>query len=186
MEHENELTAEGLWGDVAGRLRGSLNDTTYGTWFGEVIGLELSADCFVLGVPNDFTRDWIEGHFRGLIGAAIRDVTGAERPIELRVTEFAGSLASEAEDGGSEPVRAPVVLAADPGTARERGLQREVHVRFLRDRLLEPIRACRSARGRRSAGAGVQPAASSTAAPGWGRRTCCRRSRTTSTSTPRT
>jgi chromosomal replication initiator protein len=88
VEHQIELTAESLWSEVAGRLRGALNDTTYGTWFGEVQGLELADDRFVLAVPNDFTRDWIEGHFLGLIGAAIRDVTGQERPIELRVSEF--------------------------------------------------------------------------------------------------
>src|SRR5712671_2757675 len=88
VEHQIELTAESLWSEVAGRLRGALNDTTYGTWFGEAEGLELGSDRFVLAVPNDFTRDWIEGHFLGLIGAAIRDVTGRERPIELRVSEF--------------------------------------------------------------------------------------------------
>src|SRR5690242_21608687 len=87
VEHQVELTAESLWSEVDGRLRGALNDTTYGTWFGEAAGLELSDDRFVLGVPNDFTRDWIEGHFLCLIGAAIRDVTGSERPIELRVTD---------------------------------------------------------------------------------------------------
>ena len=74
MEHQTELTAEGLWGEVSGRLRGSLNDTTYATWFGEVAGYDLAEETFVLAVPNDFTRDWIEGHFRSLIGAAIRDV----------------------------------------------------------------------------------------------------------------
>jgi chromosomal replication initiator protein len=88
VEHRIELTAESLWSEVAGRLRGALNDTTYGTWFGEARGLELEDNRFVLAVPNDFTRDWIEGHFLGLIGAAIRDVTGRERPIELRVSEF--------------------------------------------------------------------------------------------------
>jgi chromosomal replication initiator protein len=88
VEHQIELTAESLWSEVAGRLRGALNDTTYGTWFGEAQGLEFDDDRFVLAVPNDFTRDWIEGHFLGLIGAAIRDVTGRERPIELRVSEF--------------------------------------------------------------------------------------------------
>jgi len=88
VEHQIELTAESLWSEVAGRLRGALNDTTYGTWFGEAQGLELDDDRFVLAVPNDFTRDWIEGHFLGLIGAAIRDVTGRERPIELRVSEL--------------------------------------------------------------------------------------------------
>src|SRR4051812_13402513 len=74
-----ELTAESLWNEVAGRLKGALNETTYRTWFAEAEGTELSDDAFVLGVPNDFTREWIEGHFLGLIGAAVRDVTGQER-----------------------------------------------------------------------------------------------------------
>jgi len=122
MEHQIELTAESLWSEVAGRLRGSLNDTTYGTWFGEVTGLELSDACFVLGVPNDFTRDWIEGHFRGLIGAAIRDVTGADRPIELRVTAGATPAVPGLEDDGDETVApAPVVIERIPGRPESGG-----------------------------------------------------------------
>ena len=38
-----------------------------------------------LSVPNDFTRDWIEGHFLDLIGAAVRDATGEEKEIRLFV-----------------------------------------------------------------------------------------------------
>jgi chromosomal replication initiator protein len=122
MEHQIELTAASLWSEVAGRLRGSLNDTTYGTWFGEVTGLELSDACFVLGVPNDFTRDWIEGHFRGLIGAAIRDVTGADRPIELRVTAGAAPAVPGLEDDGDETVApAPVVIERIPGRPESGG-----------------------------------------------------------------
>src|SRR5438093_295400 len=82
-----ELTAESLWNEVAGRLKGALNETTYRTWFAEAEGAELSDDAFVLAVPNDFTREWIEGHFLGLIGAAVRDVTGQERRVALSVTE---------------------------------------------------------------------------------------------------
>jgi len=82
-----ELTAESLWNEVAGRLKGALNETTYRTWFAEAEGLELSDDAFVLTVPNDFTREWIEGHFLGLIGAAVRDVTGQERRVALSVLE---------------------------------------------------------------------------------------------------
>src|SRR5436190_5138601 len=82
-----ELTAESLWNEVAGRLKGALNETTYRTWFAEAEGAELSDDAFVLGVPNDFTREWIEGHFLGLIGAAVRDVTGHERRVALSVSE---------------------------------------------------------------------------------------------------
>jgi chromosomal replication initiator protein len=82
-----ELTAESLWSEVAGRLKGALNDTTYRTWFAEAEGADLSDEAFVLSVPNDFTREWIEGHFLGLIGAAVRDVTGQERRVALSVTE---------------------------------------------------------------------------------------------------
>jgi chromosomal replication initiator protein len=90
VEPSIELTAEGLWSEVSGRLRGALNETTYRTWFDHVEGLELNDDEFVLAVPNDFTRDWIEGHFIGLIRAAVGDTTGHERQIQLTVKEAAG------------------------------------------------------------------------------------------------
>jgi chromosomal replication initiator protein len=89
VERPIELTAETLWNEVAGRLKGALNETTYRTWFAEAEGQELTDDAFVLGVPNDFTREWIEGHFLGLIGAAVRDVTGQERRVGLTVSERA-------------------------------------------------------------------------------------------------
>jgi chromosomal replication initiator protein len=87
VERSIELTAESLWNEVAGRLKGALNETTYRTWFDEAEGTQLSDDTFVLGVPNDFTREWIEGHFLGLIGAAVRDVTGQERRVTLSVSQ---------------------------------------------------------------------------------------------------
>ncbi|HKB20869.1 MAG TPA: chromosomal replication initiator protein DnaA, partial [Gaiellaceae bacterium] len=85
MARQQELTAESLWIEVSDRLKGALNDTTYGTWFGDVSSRELTDRAFVLSVPNDFTRDWIEGHFLDLIGAAVRDATGGEKQIRLFV-----------------------------------------------------------------------------------------------------
>jgi len=109
VEDQIELTAESLWSDVSGRLRSALNDTTYGTWFAHTVGVALDDSRFVLGVPNDFTRDWIEGHFLELIGAAIRDITGIARTIELRVMDISATPAPPA--GLSEhpaPRSAPV------------------------------------------------------------------------------
>ncbi|HEX3057357.1 MAG TPA: chromosomal replication initiator protein DnaA [Gaiellaceae bacterium] len=96
MEDQIELTAESLWSDVSGRLRSALNDTTYGTWFAHTVGVALDGSRFILGVPNDFTRDWIEGHFLELIGAAIRDITGIARTIELRVMDISATPAPPA------------------------------------------------------------------------------------------
>ncbi len=87
MARQQELTAESLWTEVSDRLKGALNDTTFGTWFADVSSQELTDETFVLSVPNDFTREWIEGHFLDLIGAAVRDATGVERRIRLSVAE---------------------------------------------------------------------------------------------------
>jgi chromosomal replication initiator protein len=87
VEHQIELTAEILWDEVSGRLREALNEATFGSWFGGAEGADLTDDAFTLSVPNDFTREWIEGHFLGLIRAAVKDATGHERRIHLSVRE---------------------------------------------------------------------------------------------------
>jgi len=89
VEHQIELTADALWEEVAGRLRGALNEATFGTWFAEAGGVALTDDAFTLAVPNDFTREWIEGHFLGLIRAAVKDATGHERRVRLTVVDGA-------------------------------------------------------------------------------------------------
>jgi chromosomal replication initiator protein len=97
VARQQELTAESLWTEVSGRLRGALNDTTFGTWFSDVSSHELTEEAFVLSVPNDFTREWIEGHFLDLIGAAVRDAAGTERRIRLAVEQEAESAGPGAE-----------------------------------------------------------------------------------------
>jgi len=104
LARQQELTADSLWTEVSDRLKGALNDTTFGTWFGDVSARELNERAFVLSVPNDFTRDWIEGHFLDLIGAAVRDATGDQREISLfveREVEPSGPV----EDAPAQPAR---------------------------------------------------------------------------------
>ena len=137
----SELTPGSLWNEVAGRLRGALNDATYRTWFGEVRATE-ERDALVLAVPNNFTREWIEGHFLDLIRAAVRDASGGDRVVVRLVVD--DSLASRRRGAAS---------------ARADGRhQPEVHVRPLRHRLVEPFRARSSSGCSRDARPGVQPA----------------------------
>jgi chromosomal replication initiator protein len=104
VEREIELTAEDLWNDVSARLREALNDTTYSTWFGEVDGEELDGERFLLAVPNDFTRHWIEGHFLDLIRATVRDIAGGERQVAFRVVETATPQATSAVPASVTPL----------------------------------------------------------------------------------
>jgi chromosomal replication initiator protein len=86
VERPIELTAEGVWNEISGRLREALNENTFSTWFSEVGASSITDDELVLTVPNNFTREWIEGHFLGLIGAAIAEIDG-ERTIRLEVAK---------------------------------------------------------------------------------------------------
>ncbi|HLX19657.1 MAG TPA: chromosomal replication initiator protein DnaA [Gaiellaceae bacterium] len=108
MADQIELTAESLWSDVSGRLRSALNDTTYGTWFAHTAGVSLDDAVFVLAVPNDFTRDWIESHFLELISAAIRDLTGTDRAIELQVVPVSPAGDPEQQQPAQQQRPAPV------------------------------------------------------------------------------
>ncbi|HJU48605.1 MAG TPA: chromosomal replication initiator protein DnaA [Gaiellaceae bacterium] len=87
MEHAVEPTAARLWDEVSSRLREALNETTYGTWFGEAAAVGLTDDAFTIQVPNDFTREWIEGHFLGFIKAAARDGLGRDVRVAVVVRE---------------------------------------------------------------------------------------------------
>jgi chromosomal replication initiator protein len=105
VEHQVELSAEHLWEEISGRLRQALSDGTYSKWFGEVRGRELDDDILVLGVPDEFTRDWIEGNFLGLIGAAVRDILGDERALELLIADKTGVATEDrAGPGGVVPM----------------------------------------------------------------------------------
>jgi chromosomal replication initiator protein len=111
VERQQLLTAENLWTEVSERLRSALNESTYRTWFSETVGVDLSSESFTLRVPNDFTREWIEGHFLGLINAAVRDATGDERRIELVIRK---SKDGDRERSVPEPEPNPRVEGLNP------------------------------------------------------------------------
>jgi chromosomal replication initiator protein len=100
------LTPEALWSEVATRLQGALNDSTYHSWFGQAAGVEVTEDALVIAVPNDFTREWIEGHFAGLMRAALRDATGSDLGVRLVVSDGAEPVArpKQAADAPRQPV----------------------------------------------------------------------------------
>ena len=87
MEHPAETRADDLWNAIAGRLRDSLTDTTYDTWFGQARPHSFGADQLVVEVPNDFTRDWIEGHFLDLVTRAAADAGASGASVTFAVAE---------------------------------------------------------------------------------------------------
>jgi len=96
------VSAEAPWTEVSGRLREALNDSTFSTWFEDAEGT-VEDEAFVIAVPNDFTREWIEGHFLGLVEAAVQEALGDERPVRVVVRETGRVLeAQKAPPRGAE------------------------------------------------------------------------------------
>ena len=122
MERQIELTAESLWGDVSARLREALNDTTYQTWFGGVNVVELDEDAFVIGLPNDFTREWIEGHFLDMIRASVRDTGGSQLRVQLRVTETTAPFEPAAVSAAAAPASVTPLPAAQTTRSEVAGI----------------------------------------------------------------
>jgi chromosomal replication initiator protein len=87
VEHPAETRVDDLWNAIAGRLRVSLTDTTYDTWFGQARPHAVGADQLVVEVPNDFTRDWIEGHFLDLVTRAAADAGASGASVTFAVAE---------------------------------------------------------------------------------------------------
>jgi len=85
-------SGEAVWTEVAARLKESLNESTYQQWFTGAGAGGLTEDVFLVTVPNDFTREWIDGHYLSLIQAAVRDVLTEHRAVRLVVRELRQSV----------------------------------------------------------------------------------------------
>jgi chromosomal replication initiator protein len=115
VDQSLELSADTLWTEVSARLQEALNDQTYGSWFSDAQGEVLDDGALAIAVPNDFTREWIENHFFGLIQAAVRDTVGEDRRVEIVVRET---------DAPTQSVPSAAATAAPPvegATRRDTG-----------------------------------------------------------------
>jgi chromosomal replication initiator protein len=122
VEHPAETRADDLWNAIAGRLRDTLTDTTYDTWFGQARPHSASADRLVVEVPNDFTRDWIEGHFLDVVMRAAADAGAKGASVSFAVAE------RSLQRTNAEPAVQPRTEVAAPEVARQESAQVEVEL----------------------------------------------------------
>ena len=111
MEHPAEIRADDLWTAISTRLRDTLTETAYDTWFGQAHPRSYNGEQLVVEVPNDFTRDWIEGHFIDLVTRVAGDSTGATAVVRFtvgeRLTARTGSVQQESPAAHAESPAAP-------------------------------------------------------------------------------
>lgn len=75
-----------IWESVLGALRSELNKPTIKTWFEHTTPLNMSDEGLVIGVQNEFAKDWLESRYSGLLDAALLKVTGLPIPVSFVVS----------------------------------------------------------------------------------------------------
>jgi chromosomal replication initiator protein len=114
-----DAAATRTWETISQRLREALNPSTYDTWFAATSAIEATDERLVVGVPNEFTKAWIEGHFGSLLNAAAAEHALV---VELRVAlaEAVAAAAEEEPEPEEEPAPLPPVAVSFPGVLNPR------------------------------------------------------------------
>ena len=158
----------------------TLSETAFAAWFGAARPV---------GLDGDDSRSACRTSSRAR-GSRATSATSSRQPRSAAragssTVRFAGRRGAARDRGGRGRARLDAPAGSHGGSRPASGdarheLPAEVHVRPLRDRLVEPLRPRRGARGGRGAGPGLQPALHLRRRPAWGKPTSCRRSATTS------
>jgi chromosomal replication initiator protein len=99
-----------IWDEAKGLLRGRINESAFRFWFDRTLPLGIDDGAFVIGVPNDFAREWIEKRLATGVAKALSEVLGDTVTVRVVVDERAADL-PQAE---AAPLRAEVLPDAPP------------------------------------------------------------------------
>lgn len=82
------MTNQQLWQAIIGDLEVSLSKMTFGTWFKNTGIIEKNDDYIVVGVPSNFTRDWISSKYHTNLLKALKSIAPEVKVIKYYVGHF--------------------------------------------------------------------------------------------------
>ncbi|MHC4932065.1 MAG: chromosomal replication initiator protein DnaA [Planctomycetota bacterium] len=82
-----DAPGSGLWNQVAAILKRSVPRQQFDTWFRGMRLESLGPERAELTVPNNFLREWILRKYFGVLRRALREVSGGDPEIEIRIAE---------------------------------------------------------------------------------------------------
>jgi len=84
------MTPEAAWKATLGELELQMTKATFNTWLKDACLLTKENDTFVIGVKNDYAKDWLENRLRDTILRTLRAIVGEQ--IEIRFVVWADEL----------------------------------------------------------------------------------------------
>lgn len=74
-----------LWNDATKEIESRVTMANYSTWFKETSALREDGGAIYVGVPNSFTKEWIDKKFKSLVMEVLEKIEPAIKSVEFVV-----------------------------------------------------------------------------------------------------
>ncbi|TDL32064.1 chromosomal replication initiator protein DnaA [Jeotgalibacillus sp. S-D1] len=76
-----------LWNRALETIEKKISKPSYETWLKSTKPFSLQRDKLTITAPNEFARDWLEGHYSQLISNVLKEVTGEELMVKFIIPQ---------------------------------------------------------------------------------------------------
>ncbi|WP_203363982.1 chromosomal replication initiator protein DnaA [Bacillus sp. REN10] len=76
-----------LWSKVLQSIEKKISKPSFDTWLKSTKAHSLQGNSITITAPNDFARDWLEGHYSQLISGVIGEITGEQLAVRFIIPE---------------------------------------------------------------------------------------------------
>ncbi|MFK2826555.1 chromosomal replication initiator protein DnaA [Bacillus sp. B190/17] len=78
---------EDLWNKALENIEKKISKPSFDTWLKSTKAHSLQGDSITISAPNDFARDWLEGHYSQLISGVLGEITGEQLAVKFIIPE---------------------------------------------------------------------------------------------------
>lgn len=79
------MNAEKLWTTVLKRVKQTISDPSYQTWFQATKAIELENNQLTIEASNNFQRDWLVGRYYDMLTEFVNDAANSGEPIKIDI-----------------------------------------------------------------------------------------------------
>lgn len=91
-----------LWQDTLAKLESELSKPSFETWLSSTRLLDIEGDTLIIGVPNEFAKDWLESRYSPLIRATVQSILGQSMNLRFIISS-AQEVSRQVQEKPMEP-----------------------------------------------------------------------------------
>lgn len=81
-----------LWQDTLAKLENELSKPSFETWLSSTRLLDIEGDALIIGVPNEFAKDWLESRYAPLIRSTVQSILGQSMNLRFTISTVQETL----------------------------------------------------------------------------------------------